>query len=555
MAELVTTDRTLDGAGALADLVLDEAVRAPRRPWVEHARTGRCVDRADLARVVAAWEGQDVAGRRLGLVAADPVAFAVLYVALIAAGATVIPLDATASPESNRQLLTAAGAAAVVCTTDDDGRQPGAVTADAASLMPLRPGGHTAAAATATAAATEGGCLLFSSGSTGPRKPIRLAEAQLLHVARCVAAAHWLGPTDRCLNPLPLFHVNAEVVALLASLVSGGTVVLDPGFHRTGFWPLVADRSITWINAVPAIVAVLAREPAGPPAPPAVRFVRSASAPLAAAVLERFERRYDVPVVESYGMTEAASQITANPLGDRRPGSVGVPVGVELRVVGGDGRDLPAGDVGRVLIRGRGVIRGYADGAGSDRFDAAGWLDTGDLGSLDVDGYLRLAGRDGDVVNRSGEKIFPREIEDVLRGHPAVREAVVVARDDDVLGQVPVAYVVADGLADGLADVDRDLLARGLTERCAAALPRTHRPAEIQVVTGLPLGPTGKAARRLVAAQDARRSQRPGASAGDVAASAACTTSVVASTASVPPGRPGSDDGPSGQRWPRSLTW
>jgi acyl-CoA synthetase (AMP-forming)/AMP-acid ligase II len=148
-----------------------------------------------------------------------------------------------------------------------------------------------------------------------------------------------------------------------------------------------------------------------------------------------------------------------------------------------------------VQIRGAGVIRGYEAGAGAERFDAEGWLDTGDLGSLDADGYLTLAGRDGDVINRSGEKIFPREVEDVLRGSAAVREAVVVGRADPVLGQVPVAYVIPEAAAPD------DLVAR-LAERCAAALPRTHRPAEIVLTERLPLGPTGKTARRLVTAHD-----------------------------------------------------
>jgi oxalate---CoA ligase len=321
-----------------------------------------------------------------------------------------------------------------------------------------------------------------------------LPERQLLHVARAVAHGHRLGPADRCLNP-PLFHVNAEVVALLASLVSGGTAVLEAGFHRTGFWARAAERSVTWINAVPAVLAVLAQQSPGECAPGSLRFVRSASAPLAASVLERFELRYGVPVVESYGMTEAASQITANPLGARRPGSVGVPVAVELEVVGETGVQLPPGAVGRVRIRGDGVITGYERGAGDDRFDADGWLDTGDLGSLDADGYLWLAGRQGDVINRSGEKIFPREVEDVLRADPAIREAVVVGRADPVFGEVPVAYVIpADGASAGL--VDR------LARRCADRLPRTHRPAAVALVAELPLGPTGKTVRRLVVAHD-----------------------------------------------------
>jgi acyl-CoA synthetase (AMP-forming)/AMP-acid ligase II len=467
-------------------VVGDQGGHAPGSPWVEGARDGRVVDRAELAVVVAAWRAQGLAGRRLGLAVADPVAFAVLFVALIAAGATVVPLDADAPEDATRGLLATAGTTDVVTTGGE-----GPLAADPATFLPAAP-----APGGTTDPREPGGCLLFSSGSTGPRKAIRLPEPQLLHVARAVARGHGLTAADRGFNPLPLFHVNAEVIGLLAPLVSGGTVVLDRRFSRTGFWPLVRERAVTWINAVPAIITILSQEPDGEQPPAGLRFVRSASAPLPAPVLERFEQRYGVPVVESYGMTEAASQITANPLHDRRPGTVGVPVDVELRVVADDGADAAPGEVGRVLLRGPGVITRYEGDAGADRFDADGWLDTGDLGALDADGYLTLAGRGGDVINRSGEKIFPREVEDVLRAHPAVREAVVVGRADPVLGQVPVAWVVpAEGAPDDLAEQ--------LSRRCADALPRPARPVEVLLAADLPHGPTGKTVRRLVAAHDA----------------------------------------------------
>jgi oxalate---CoA ligase len=480
-----------EAAESLAAVVEAEAARAPGSAWVEGARDQRVVDRAELAAVAAAWRAQSLAGRRLGLAVGDPVAFAVLFVALIAAGATVVPLDADAPADAARALLDTAGTGTVVATGADAPPVADVLLADPLTLLPAVP-----ARATTEELREPGGCLLFSSGSTGPRKAIRLPEPQLLHVARAVARGHRLTAADRGFNPLPLFHVNAEVIGLLAPLVSGGTVVLDRRFHRTGFWPLLRNRRITWVNAVPAIITILSQEPPGEQPPAGLRFVRSASAPLPAPVLERFEQRYGVPVVESYGMTEAASQITANPVDDRRPGTVGVPVDVELRVVADDGTDAAPGEVGRVQLRGPGVITRYEGDAGADRFDAEGWLDTGDLGALDADGYLTLAGRGGDVINRSGEKIFPREVEDVLRAHPAVREAVVVGRADPVLGQVPVAWVVpADGAPDDLAEQ--------LARRCAEALPRPSRPVEVLLAADLPHGPTGKTVRRLVAAHDA----------------------------------------------------
>jgi acyl-CoA synthetase (AMP-forming)/AMP-acid ligase II len=336
------------------------------------------------------------------LLAPEPTSFAALFVSLIAAGVIVVPLDPAAPVAAQRELLARSGARAVIRThavrptIDVD---LGVPTMDLRPdlLPPPGPWWPVAPPADRAHLGGTGGVLLFSSGSTGPRKAVLLDEPRLLHVARAVAEHHRLTPADRGYNPLPLFHVNAEVVAVLGSLVSGGALVLDDRFHRTGFVDLIAGRRVTWINAVPAILSILAGQPGETPLPASVRFVRSASAPLPVPVLRRFERRYGVPVLETYGMTEAASQITANPLaGPRKPGSVGLPVGVELRVV-----------EGRVQIRGPGVIDRYPDGEGADRFDADGWLDTGDVGRLDDDGYLFLLGRDGEAINRGGEKLFP----------------------------------------------------------------------------------------------------------------------------------------------------
>jgi len=314
-----------------------------------------------------------------------------------------------------------------------------------------------------------------------------------MHVAGSVAAYHRLTPADRGYCCLPLFHINAEVVGLLGTLAAGACLVVDRKFSRRGFWELIETRQITWINAVPAIITILAMDP-----PVAtlgrVRFIRSASAPLAPSALRRFEETFGIPVVETYGMTEAASMITANPLdGPRKAGSAGRPAGTEVRVVSRDGdllRPCPPGTIGRVQIKGPGVITEYAAGGPAGAIDADGWLETGDLGHLDQDGYLFLAGRSDDVINRGGEKIYPREIEEFLLTQPGVRSAAVVAASDEVLGQRPVAYVIpaTDPGGPGLADA--------LRAACEAELPRPKRPAEFCLVPELPLGATGKVSRR-----------------------------------------------------------
>jgi acyl-CoA synthetase (AMP-forming)/AMP-acid ligase II len=204
--------------------------------------------------------------------------------------------------------------------------------------------------------------------------------------------------------------------------------------------------------------------------------------------------------------------ITANPLaGPRKAGSAGRPAGTEVRVVSRDGdllRPCPPGTIGRVQIRGPGVITEYAAGGPAGAIDPDGWLETGDLGHLDQDGYLFLAGRSDDVINRGGEKIYPREIEEFLLTQPGVRSAVVVAASDEVLGQRPVAYVVPADTADPLVpivladpavpatDPGGSDLAEALRAACATALPRPKRPTEFCLVTELPLGATGKVSRR-----------------------------------------------------------
>jgi len=306
-----------------------------------------------------------------------------------------------------------------------------------------------------------------------------------------VAGHNRLGPGDRGYNSLPLFHINAEVVGLLSTLVAGATLVLDRKFQRRGFWELITERRITWINAVPALLAILARD-GFPERPVRLRFIRSASAALPEAVRGAVVDAFGDVLVESYGMTEAGSQITATELSlDPSPrGSVGRAIGVELQVRL-DGGQAAIGEVGRIWIRGDGVVSSYVGGRASERFDAGGWLDTCDLGYLDHAGNLFHVGRADDVINRGGELVHPREIEEVLLADPRVLDAVVVGRPDEVLGEVPVAYLVTRCAGPQLVE--------DLTERCAAHLSRFKRPVELVQVPDLPRAATGKILRAEVA--------------------------------------------------------
>jgi acyl-CoA synthetase (AMP-forming)/AMP-acid ligase II len=480
------------------------AARGGDAAYLEDATGARKLSYSGLQRSARIWarllDRAGVApGARVAIRLPDPLGYASALVSILGAGRVAVPLDPAAPPVALARMIEVARPAAVVCD-GSSGLPPGLPV-----LRPPGPGGAEAPPGPPPAVSVgAGGIFLCTSGTTGTPKGILLSEDQLGHVAACVAAHHRLTPADRGYCCLPLFHINAEVVGLLATLAARACLVLDSKFSRRGFWGMIEERQITWINAVPAIITILAMDPPAARTPARVRFVRSASAPLPPSALRRFEETFGIPVIETYGMTEAASMITANPLdGPRKPGSAGLPAAAQVRIVerAGDGagtapadgareryRPCPPGAIGRVQIRGPGVITGYAAGP-ARAIDADGWLDTGDLGHIDRDGYLFLAGRADDVINRGGEKIYPREIEDFLLAQPGVRSAVVVAAHDDVLGERPVAYVIP-------AIPEDDQLEKSLHAACEAALPRPKRPDAFYLVRELPFGPTGKVTRR-----------------------------------------------------------
>lgn len=471
---------------SVSRLIADRADRCAASTFLEDARVDRRIGYGELAALSTGWAAHldlrvppDAA---VVLDITDPLTFAIVYLSVIASGRCAVPVDPRAPLADRRRTLDPIAPAAVIGDTPDLAR---ALDIPALSTVPE----PTDPASPRPAAS--GSVLLATSGSTGAPKAMLLTERQLLHVATAVAAHNRLGAEDRGYNCLPLFHINAEVVALLATLCAGGCLVLDERFHATGFWPLLAAKRITWLNAVPAMLGVLTAEGvAEPVVPPGLRFIRSASAPLPVPVRERIAAVTGVPIVESYGMTEAASQITATCLEEPAPaGSCGRPVGIELQIRDAENRVLGSDTVGRVHIRGEGVITGYVGGRAAERFDAQGWLDTGDMGRMDEAGYLYLAGRSDDVINRGGELVYPREIEEVLQSDPGVRDVVVVGRADPILGNVPVAHVIPAGMDD-----HTELLGR-LRRRCEMEMSRIKQPAEIVFVEDFPRAPTGKVQR------------------------------------------------------------
>ncbi|HWC82699.1 MAG TPA: AMP-binding protein [Pseudonocardiaceae bacterium] len=490
----------------VSELLARRADERPDLPAFLSGSDGRALtwrflaENADALRALAAERNIPAHGR-IGLVLEDPLFFTTTYLGALAAGLTVVPIDPR---------LTAAERTASLATLKVDvlaADQPEtlaaqaeietwAISADGPELV------RGSTARPSERAAQRPAVLLASSGTTGTPKGIPLSEWQLLDAAARVAEHHGLTPDERGYTPLPLFHVNAQVMGLLATVVSGASLVLDRRFDKNEYWARVARWSPTWLNAVPAILTSLLDVPA-PPADLAarIRFARSASAPLPEATSRAFAEHTGVSVLETYGMTEAAGQITANPIDPaaRRVGSVGLPVGLELAVLGPDDEPVAPGEEGMVALRGPQIVEHYLTLSDVDderlrpARDESGWLRTGDLGTRDEAGFVRLAGRADDVINRGGEKIHPQEVENVLLAHPGVRSAAVVAAPHDRLGQVAVAFVTAEPEAvDGLAEE--------LHVLCEQRLTRYKRPTQIEITGALPTGPTGKVLRRALRA-------------------------------------------------------
>lgn len=258
-----------------------------------------------------------------------------------------------------------------------------------------------------------------------------------------------LGLLDRTLLVMPLFHVHGLLAGFLAPLMSRGSIIVPARFSASEFWGDFVNFKANWFTAVPTIHQILLQNERPFPTP-SIRFVRSCSSPLAPIVHERLETFYNAPVVEAYAMTEAAHQMTSNPLppGTRKPGSVGIAQGVSLTIVDEAGEPLPHGQIGEVSVKGENVTSGYLGDpkAAASLFTPAGYLRTGDQGYLDKDGYLHLTGRIKELINKGGEKISPVEIDNLLTQHPNIHEAVTFAIKDDIYGEdIGVAIVLEEG--------------------------------------------------------------------------------------------------------------
>ena len=336
--------------------------------------------------------------------------------------------------------------------------------------------------------------VLHTSGTTSRPKLVPLRQRNLHASALNIAATYMLTPDDVAMCVMPLFHIHGLMASTMATFSSGGTVTVPPAFDAMTFWPLVDEHRATWYSAVPTIHQMLLLRNRGerPAGAERLRFIRSSSSALAPETMRQLESRFGAPVLEAYGMTEASHQMASNPLppAQRRPGTVGVETGIRIAVVDDDGRKLAAGDRGEVVIQGPTVLDAYANNPEANaRSFTDGWFRTGDQGFLDGDGYLSLVGRLKEMINRGGEKISPREVDDVLLQHPAVAEAVAFGSPHPSWGEEVAAAVVlkAPATVKELVDFARERLA-------------DHKvPKKLYLVDQIPRTATGKIQRRAVA--------------------------------------------------------
>ena len=450
-----------------------------------------------LRRVAMLADGLRLAGitpdATVGVVVDNGVGLAVALLASMAAGIAA-PLNPKAGPELESDLLSLGAKAVVV---DEANAAAVAEVADRlnVSMVQLR-AGQPGEVPIPGRGAGEVALVLRTSGTTARPKVVPLTHANLRTGAANVGESLQLTASDRGMNVMPLFHIHGIVAGLLASLASGGSVIATPGFNPSEVNDWLERLGPTWYTAVPTIhQAMLSLVDSASVPSHTLRLIRSSSSALPPVVMERLEQAFGVPVLEAYGMTEAAHQMTVNPLppAPRRSGTVGIAAGPEIAIWDGSSTSRVAGVTGEIVVRGPNVMSGYLGNASANAAAFVdGWFRTGDEGVFDDDDYLRLTGRLKEMINRGGEKIAPGEIDAALLRHPDVLEAVTFAVPHATLGEdVAAAVVVRQGTL-----LDPQVLITFLAKHLAA-----HKvPRRFEFLKTIPKGPTGKPIRIGLAA-------------------------------------------------------
>jgi long-chain acyl-CoA synthetase len=341
--------------------------------------------------------------------------------------------------------------------------------------------------------------IIYTSGTTGKPKGCLLTHGNLIANARQIS--QWLGFTenDRLLTIMPLFHMNAVSVTTMSALYAGGSTVVSPKFSASRFWQIISDYQITSFGSVATMLSMLlTKYPDGVPkglTTDQLRFAMCGSAPVPAEVMKRFEETFNCLVIEGYGLSESTCRSTFNPPdARRRPGSCGIPIGNEMRVVDEEDREVADGQLGEIVLRGENILKGYYRNPEATAIAfRGGWFHTGDVGYRDSDGFFYIVDRKSDMIIRGGENIYPREIDEVLYQHAAVAAAASIGVPDQLYGEEVAAFVV---LKEG-----SEVTAEELIDFCRARLADFKCPKTVRLVKEIPKGPTGKLLKRELARQ------------------------------------------------------
>lgn len=487
------------------------AIALPNGHKVSFEQLSRAIDSLSRQLSAAGVAPGDV----VAMVMPNSLEFVVAFLAITSIRAAAAPLNPAYTEQEFSFFLEDQGAIAMLDGAGDDANatarlsahglnvpvwetvsRDGAIELSLAGSSPLR----DPIAPTPVGPEHDVALLVHTSGSTARPKGVPLTHANLLASIRNIANTYEFDGDDRSVLVMPLFHAHGLMAGLLAPLAAGASVLIPASgkFSASTFWQDMVNFNATWYTAVPTIHQILLARyatdyPTDPP--PKLRFIRSCSSALAPAVLQELEEKFGAPVLEAYAMTEAAHQMTSNPLpkhGPHKPGSVGKGQGVDIVVLDAAGNSVVPGEVGEIWVRGANVTKGYRNNPEANQASFSGdWFDTGDQGYLDDEGYLFITGRTKEIINRGGEKISPGRIDEVLLAHPGVAAAVAFGAPDAKYGEEVNAAIILKPEAQ--------LTAEDLTAFCLQHLASFAVPKRFYFVDSLPMTSTGKFQRKRVA--------------------------------------------------------
>lgn len=458
------------------------------QPWITEAETGAAISYTDLnknVRALRAYLGEEP--RIILLAMNGGIVNATIWLSSLSGGHLLIPISPASTKYELEELIEKHHPDLFFSEDVPATISSSVKIIDKARIETIIESYSLEVNTTNVDASRDGRVYFSTSGSTGKPKGIILNTSRILVTADNIIASHKLTSTDRSLTPLPFHHVNAPVVSLVTSILSGGELVIASKYSTSNFWLWLQRYNPTWVSLVPTMITMLLSTEPKMHSSTSLRFIRSASAPLPKSTLESFETKFHIPIIETYGISEAGSTIASNPIPPaiHKAGSVGFPIGLELLICSDTSHEqLSKNTVGEVCIKGENVIDYYEEDRSPESF-SNGWFKTGDLGYIDEDGYLFLTGRIKDIIIKGGENIFPREIENVFHAHHLVNEAVVVGSPDPIMGEKIIAFIE-------LSTSDMLVPPTELMLYAKDHLSKQKNPDEVRIVSDMPRTHTNK---------------------------------------------------------------